>query len=152
MKCYLVPFLMMSLHINAQKPLVFEQGNMIRITSDHGNYFLFGDPGFGALSDYVFSIPIVSVKQEPKEITQAEIDIGPLLAKANFLYNKGHFDQALHLVDEALRSKKDSAKAWAMRGSLMHVMGYQQDALRSWSKSFELDPKSDIQEQMAKIK
>lgn len=131
-----------------QKLSVAQSGNIVQIKSEQfGNFILFGDPGFNELSAYEFSIDVSSVKstqnssqlKKEEEKSAQPSDISSLLLRANQLYNRHKFIEALSIVEEAVSIQPDSAKAKAMRGSLKNVLGDKEGALKDWREATQLE-------------
>ena len=135
-------------------PTVSSSGNLVHVQTPREKILLFGDPGFEKLDHYSFSLPYENPEPQPTpspetpsektvqapDVKMSAEDLDFLLTKANGLYNKKNYLEALTLVEQGIRHHSHSVRAWAMRGSLMHTIGNREGAIASWQKGLELDP------------
>ena len=69
-------------------------------------------------------------------------DTGALIDRANQLYNQGKFKESLEHVDEALRRDPKLARAWVMKGSLLHLQGNKEAAKAAWQEAQKIEPEN----------
>jgi len=65
-----------------------------------------------------------------------------LLEEAKALQQKGDLNQSLVKYDEAISLDANNSAAWAGRGEVLHLLGRDEDAVHSLTKSTVLEPAS----------
>ena len=127
-------------------------GNLVQVVTPYGSKLLFGDNGFGQYDSYRLEIPIKDFADASRgypglrgnsdggsQPWQAQ-DEDSLVVKANELYNQGKFSDSMAFVEEILSRNPSNVRGWIMKGSLMHVMGNKDLAVKAWKRALELDP------------
>lgn len=65
-----------------------------------------------------------------------------LILKANRLFHKGKYYEAALYVEELIRRKPDSLRAWLMKGSVFFKLGQKDLAKQAWAQAAKLDKDS----------
>lgn len=131
---------------------VESDGNLVQIVTPDGNKTYFLDPALNQISSYSFEVPLSDFKTTPhgsgSDSSSKEGEKAPkqmentdqLVLKANELYNRGKFKEALAYVEELLMRDPKHVRGWIMKGSLMHVQGQNDLAKEAWQHALDLDP------------
>jgi tetratricopeptide (TPR) repeat protein len=155
---FLFPFLIFASQAFAAKQgyAVSQADNMVIVKTPWGSSIFLAPVGFDQLSSYSFEVPLSNFRaglegaNEPTGHGSGGLgsdsgpetmgDINSLISQANLLYNQGEFTKALQYVDQVSIRDPKNIRGWIMKGSLMHVLGYQDLAKQAWQKALDLDP------------
>lgn len=78
----------------------------------------------------------------PAPTTVIVDDGDALVVEANRLFNRRRYYEALTVVDQLLRKRPVYTRGWLMKGSLLHVQGHKDLALKAWNKAKEIEPEN----------
>ncbi|MEI6430633.1 MAG: tetratricopeptide repeat protein [bacterium] len=75
-----------------------------------------------------------------KNQAAAEITVGPLLARAKLMRQRGQWDESIAICTDALRRCPDSVTAYSLLGEIYESMGKLEDASQWYAMAVERDP------------
>ncbi|MBI2981154.1 MAG: hypothetical protein HYY44_02450 [Deltaproteobacteria bacterium] len=79
--------------------------------------------------------------------------VSSLLYRANRLFHKKKFPEAMSILETAEAMEPNNAKVKTMKGSLFLMMGFKEFAAEAWNESLKLDPEqADLKLQLEKLK
>lgn len=117
------------------KPSVSQIGNnMILVKHGEKDFIFVGPLGFNESKSYSFTIDLAADK--PK------LNIDEELSKANSFYLSSKYNKASTVIDALLKQEPNNARAIAMRGSILMVLGSKDAALKEWQRALELSDKN----------
>lgn len=82
----------------------------------------------------------------------ARSSIETLLVRANLLFKKRRFEEAMYVLDSAEAASPKNARVKSMKGSLYYLLGFKQFARDYWKAALTLDgQQTDVQAYLAKV-